>query len=113
MQPKLVDGFVAAYASGGDWARLFAHADGFVGTELFRDADTPNRFITIDRWRNETDWGAFLEQSREAYQALDTTLARFTVVEIPLFEGTVPTSMQVPHQVSTNDDDASGFRAEH
>ncbi len=33
------DRFVAAYAAGGEWAQLFARADGFLGTELFRSAE--------------------------------------------------------------------------
>jgi heme-degrading monooxygenase HmoA len=37
--PAAADRFVAAYAAGGEWAQLFARADGFLGTELFRSAE--------------------------------------------------------------------------
>jgi heme-degrading monooxygenase HmoA len=87
--PEAVDRFVAAYGAGGEWALLFARADGFTGTELFCSADAPNRFIVIDRWRDESDWTAFRHQWQEAYRALDVVLARLGAVELLLFDGTV------------------------
>jgi heme-degrading monooxygenase HmoA len=85
--PDRVDDFVAAYGSTGTWARLFAQSPGFLGTELFRSEDAPDAFITVDRWQDEQHWTAFLQQRREAYEALDAALAPLTVVDCPLHEG--------------------------
>ena len=112
---EAVDRFVAAYGASGDWARLFAHADGFTGTELFRGADAPHRFVVIDRWRGEPDWTAFQQQWQEAYQALDSTLARLRAVELLLFAGTVSMSSPafgqshgVGGQTTREDEDDAG-----
>ncbi len=95
---EAVDRFVVAYGASGDWAQLFARADGFVGTELFRGADAPNRFVTIDRWRDRSDWRAFLQQWQGDYQALDTKVEHLTAVELALFQGTVPMSVGATRQ---------------
>jgi heme-degrading monooxygenase HmoA len=35
-----------------------------LGTELYRDAARVDRFLTIDRWRNEEDWQSFVAGRR-------------------------------------------------
>jgi heme-degrading monooxygenase HmoA len=87
-----VDGFLAAYGAGGDWVQLFKRTAGFIGTELYRSIQTVDRFVTVDRWTDEADWLTFLNGWREAYDALDATLAELGAVERALFEGTLPTS---------------------
>ena len=79
--------FTAAYAAEGAWAELFARADGFLGTELYRDAARADRFLTIDRWRNEEDWRSFLQAFATAYDALDAQLEGLAATEQSLFEG--------------------------
>jgi hypothetical protein len=37
--PEKVDAFIAAYKDDGAWAKLFAQAEGYVGTELLRSAE--------------------------------------------------------------------------
>jgi len=79
--------FTAAYAADGAWAELFARADGFVGTELYHDAARADRFLTIDRWRNEEDWRSFLRAFAPAYHSLDAQLEGLAAAEQSLFEG--------------------------
>ena len=43
--------FARAYGPEGDWAHLFARCDGYVSTELLRDAELPDRCLTLDYWR--------------------------------------------------------------
>ena len=57
-----IAGFTDAYGPAGDWARLFARADGFVRTELYRNTDTPARFVTVDVWSSEAAWQAFSDR---------------------------------------------------
>ena len=79
--------FTAAYAADGPWAELFARADGFLGTELYRDTARPDRFLTIDRWQNEEAWRSFLRAFAPAYEALDVQLEGLAAAEQSLFEG--------------------------
>jgi heme-degrading monooxygenase HmoA len=78
-----VDKFVAAYSSTGAWARLFANAEGYLGTELLssRECDEKAKFVTIDRWRTAEDFERFQKQFGAEYRALDTQLEGLTLSE--------------------------------
>jgi heme-degrading monooxygenase HmoA len=81
------EAFTAAYAADGAWGELFGKATGFLGTELYRDAARADRFVTIDRWRDEQDWRSFLTTFGPAYGALDAQLEGLADAERSLFEG--------------------------
>src|SRR5215218_9919881 len=83
-----VESFLAAYAPEGPWARLFDEGDGFLGTDLFRQAGGGGRFLTVDRWVDEDSWTRFLDRFREAYEALDARLEGLAATERPLVQGT-------------------------
>ncbi len=85
--PAAADRFVRAYGPDGDWARLFARADGYAGTKLFRSEGSGIRFLTVDRWRDEASWKAFRARWSSAYEALDVALASLTSAQVPLLEG--------------------------
>ena len=72
--------FVDAYGPDGEWARLFARADGFLGVELVV-GDEPGTYVTIDRWRDRAAREAFMAEWREEYLELDARLAGITVTE--------------------------------
>ena len=80
-------GFTAAYAADGPWGELFGRAAGFLGTALYRDATRADRFLTIDRWRNEADWRSFMQTFGAAYDSLDAQLEGLAAAERSLFEG--------------------------
>ena len=67
--------FEAAYRGDGDWARLFARGNHYLGTELLvapGEGDSGGAtYVTIDRWRAETDWRRFHDAHGAAYRALD------------------------------------------
>jgi len=79
--------FAAAYAVDGLWGELFGQAVGYLGTELYHDSARPGRFLTIDRWRDERAWQAFLADFRPDYETLDTRLEGIAAAERSLFEG--------------------------
>jgi heme-degrading monooxygenase HmoA len=58
VDPGSVGAFEAVYGPGGDWARMFAAGDGYLGTELWRADD--GRYLVMDRWRSAADYDAFL-----------------------------------------------------
>ena len=43
-----IDEFCRIYSPDGDWVQLFRKSKGFVRTELFREVNTPIRFVTTD-----------------------------------------------------------------
>ena len=58
--------FEAAYGPDGDWARFFRLDDGYLGTELLREAGGL-RYVVIDRWRSAAAYEAFLAAHRDEY----------------------------------------------
>jgi heme-degrading monooxygenase HmoA len=81
-----VGDFVAAYGPEGDWVRLFRSGEGFLGTELYTDVAAEGRFLTVDRWGDESAWRAFLDARRDAYEALDLRLETLGAEERRLVE---------------------------
>jgi heme-degrading monooxygenase HmoA len=81
VRPGKVEAFVAAYGPGGPWAELFARAEGFEATELYRQEDEPTRFLTIDRWRSRADFEAFRVRCEPDYYRLDDRFAELTLEE--------------------------------
>lgn len=71
--------FEATYGPTGDWARLFARSEGFRGTELLRAGD--GSYLTLDVWRSQADFDAFMADHGEAYEALDRTTEGWTGCE--------------------------------
>jgi len=73
--------FRSIYSSEGAWAQLFRQAPGYVGTELLASAESPTRFLTIDRWASTGDFANFQQNFREAYDALDASCEGLTLRE--------------------------------
>ena len=71
VQPGQAAGFERAYSPEGDWARLFRRSSAYHGTELLRDPDDPQRYLTLDRWDGASDFEAFKAGNGDDYHALD------------------------------------------
>ena len=74
--------FEAMYGPRGTWAQLFAKHPGFVETVLLCDPVRPQRYATIDRWRQESDFKAFLQLWKADYERIDLEAAELTKSEI-------------------------------
>jgi heme-degrading monooxygenase HmoA len=59
--------FERVYGSNGEWAQFFRGGAGYIGTELLRDLEEPERYLVIDRWQSADAYNAFLEEHREEY----------------------------------------------
>jgi hypothetical protein len=79
-----------AYGAGGDWTRLFRQGDGYLGTELLHPAQPGGLYLTIDRWRRESDWNDFLAAHGAAYRALDAKLAALCAEDSEIGDFNVP-----------------------
>ena len=84
VKPDCEAEFARVYGPQGDWARLFARAREFRGTQLQRDVDEPRRFLTLDSWDSREAYERFLQASHEQYAALDSTAGRLTEREVKL-----------------------------
>ena len=71
--------FEETYGPGGAWARLFARAEGYCGTDLLRGED--GTYLTIDRWRSRADFDEFLAANRADYEALDRETEGWSTAE--------------------------------
>ena len=63
--------FEKIYGVTGAWAILFHKQQGYLGTELLRDSQGHERYLTIDRWESLGDYESFLSLWKKEYEALD------------------------------------------
>jgi heme-degrading monooxygenase HmoA len=70
--------FLRHYAPGGTWTRLFERAQGYRGTQLYRDRHRAGRYITLDHWADETAYLEFRRGFAAEFEALDQTCAGIT-----------------------------------
>lgn len=81
VRPGSEEAFARTFGRGGEWASLFSRSSAYLGTELFRDDEDPQRFATIDRWRSREDFERFRFEHGEAYTSLDRACAAWTADE--------------------------------
>lgn len=73
--------FAALYGDGGAWAALFREHDGHLGTQLLRDEDAAERFLTIDRWTSQAAYERFLTSAQPRYAQIDALGDALTLAE--------------------------------
>lgn len=78
IRPQRRSEFLAAYAPGGDWTRLFSRDPAYLETVLVRDVDDENRFMTIDYWTSREDRDAFRKRHAEEFDRLDARCEAYT-----------------------------------
>jgi heme-degrading monooxygenase HmoA len=61
------EAFERTYGPEGEWARFFRQGRGYIGTELLRDVDEPDRYLVIDRWESSDAYNAFLTEHNDEY----------------------------------------------
>jgi quinol monooxygenase YgiN len=81
VRPERLGEFEALYGASGAWSHLFRPAEGYRGTELFRDTERPTHFVTLDRWISRRAFEAYLPAVRAAYDRLDELGAELTIEE--------------------------------
>lgn len=77
--PDLREQFEREYGAEGSWATLFATAEGFVETTLYRDARSATTYVTIDRFVSQQAWQDFRTGNDVEYTALGERLAHLTL----------------------------------
>jgi heme-degrading monooxygenase HmoA len=79
--PELRAAFAKAYGPEGDWVALLRQAPGYVGTETYKDAEDADRYMVVDRWRDEESFRAFRRERANDYRALDNRCMDLTSEE--------------------------------
>jgi heme-degrading monooxygenase HmoA len=78
------DRFEAVYGSDGAWAKLFRRSDDYRGTDLLRGVARPGLYVTVDRWRSQGAYVAFLAEHAQEYAGIDAQCDALTVRETRL-----------------------------
>ena len=76
--------FEQIYGPDGAWAQLFRSSAEYVGTELIRDANNPERYITLDYWKAEGGFERFRAEHSSAYATRDANCEQLTTKETKL-----------------------------
>jgi heme-degrading monooxygenase HmoA len=79
--PERAADFKAAYGPGGEWARLFGQAAGFLEVVLLRSVEADGRYLTVDRWESRSAFEAFQARFAADYKALDERLEGLATAE--------------------------------
>jgi heme-degrading monooxygenase HmoA len=59
--------FERVYGPEGAWAEFFRQGSGYIGSELLRDLEEPERYLVIDRWETAEAYNAFLAEHEDEY----------------------------------------------
>lgn len=86
VKPERLAEFEAGYGGQGEWARFFRRDAAYLRTELIRDCNDPNRFITIDYWQSREACRSFRERHRAEFDTIDSKFEALTLAERHLGE---------------------------
>ena len=73
--------FEQVYGPVGAWAELFRRCPGYERSELLQDAETPERYVTLDYWQAPEAHMLGMRRIADAYQELDARCDAWTVRE--------------------------------
>lgn len=84
VKPDCVNQFEQVYCENGNWTKLFSKSEGYIRTELLRDSEIYNRYITIDYWDSEDSFNSFRVNYKTEYEILDKKCHDYTDSEIKI-----------------------------
>jgi heme-degrading monooxygenase HmoA len=81
IQPGREAEFERIYGASGDWAQLFGRSTDYLGTELYRAVEQPQRYLTVDRFSSFEAWERFQNEHGTDYAELDSRCGTLTSAE--------------------------------
>jgi len=84
VKPEKAAEFERHYSGSGTWATFFKKGEGYQGTVLVRDTETPGRYLTFDLWDNVAAFHEFKSRFSEEYSRIDHECEALTDKEICL-----------------------------
>ena len=79
--PQKIAEFEQAYSPEGGWSKLFRKCQGYIKTDLFKDSQKNNRYITIDYWVDSKSFDQIKQDFIEEYENLDKSCETYTISE--------------------------------
>jgi heme-degrading monooxygenase HmoA len=74
--------FESAYGPNGEWAQFFRQGAGYIGTELLRDLEEPDRYLVIDRWESIDAYNAFIAEHQAEYLQRSDESRLYSIAEL-------------------------------
>jgi len=84
IKPEFHQQFENVYGPEGEWAKFFSQNANYCGTDLVRDANDQNQYITLDYWTSRAAYDQFRRQYADAYKQIDQHCEEMTEEEITL-----------------------------
>jgi ribosomal-protein-alanine N-acetyltransferase len=81
VRPNKRRAFQKAYSPDGVWGTFFRRGEGYIRTELIRDRENPQRYLTIDVWVSRQAYERFKKHNRVEYLAIDEEYESLTQSE--------------------------------
>jgi heme-degrading monooxygenase HmoA len=78
--------FERAYGPDGDWANFFRTGTGYIRTDLVRDRNSPDRYLTLDYWKSRGHYEKFRKKNQKTYLARDHECETLTSKETRIGE---------------------------
>lgn len=73
-----LDAFEHAYGPDGEWVKLFRQGVGYLKTELHKNTEDPNHFVTVDYWTSKDARDKFRTKYKDQFEAIDKLCESFT-----------------------------------
>ncbi len=81
VRPAKRRAFEKVYGPEGDWARFFRRDKAYIRTELIRDWQSRDRYLTVDYWSSRPAYLRFKKENKTEYAAIDKKCESLTTRE--------------------------------
>ena len=78
--------FERVYGPEGPWGELFRRHPGYIRTELHRDLEKLDWYLTVDHWLSKDAYDSFRREFKSEFEDLDRQCEKLTEEEIYLGE---------------------------
>jgi len=84
VKPDSLLEFEKTYGSNGRWNKFFKKSDKYIKTDLLKDKDSDNRYITVDYWKTKKDHDEFVNFNFKTFNEIDKACEQLTLKEAKL-----------------------------
>ncbi len=81
IKPGVAEEFEQAYGPRGVWFEFFQKGEGYAGTQLLKDSEKANGYVTLDYWDSQKQFDEFSQLHSQEYRTIDQQCERFTIHE--------------------------------
>ncbi|MEO1241548.1 MAG: antibiotic biosynthesis monooxygenase [Pseudomonadota bacterium] len=81
VKPEWRERFAEAYGPNGVWRAFFMKSSGYIRTDLMRDDDDPDRFATVDYFKDSQSRTDVVAANSEEFEKIDSEWEEATIEE--------------------------------